>query len=210
MQYWPLPAELAASEDLLTAAGVDGEPGEPPATTGGAVAPSSAAAAASAAFLGHRPMATLTLRYIGKPLPPAAASSPAEPQAAGAAPAAAARGYHFAASLPTYLARQVGQGRILLGDESVDEALVASAAASSADAAAMAVDDGAPVAAAAAAEAGAAQPLPSVPVPWLVRTMARREGLHAILDRAVAAAAQPLAHPIDAAALRRASAPPPL
>jgi hypothetical protein len=92
VQYWPLPPEMSASEDLLAAAGVDVS----------SPVPGSAAASAAAHGGPLHQVATLTIRYIGKPLYEASNRT-------------VVRGFQYAAALPSFLAREVGQGRVILG-----------------------------------------------------------------------------------------------
>jgi hypothetical protein len=92
VQYWPLPPDMSASEDLLAAAGVDVS----------SPVPGSAAASAAAHGGPLHQVATLTIRYIGKPLYEASNRT-------------LVRGFQYAAALPSFLAREVGQGRVILG-----------------------------------------------------------------------------------------------
>lgn len=209
VQYWPMPPELAAADDLSTGAAIAAATGGLPSGVASALASGPAAAATAdagegfsssagagaggssgsmaadvaAALRGAAPsVACLTLRYVGKPVYDSSASTSGGGAAGGAR--STLRGYQYASALPSFLARTVGQGRVLMGDESVDEM--------EGEMAADEVERAAAAAAAAASSSGAGASAsalssrPRVRMPYLVRTLAKREGYTRVLSTVAA------------------------
>lgn len=209
VQYWPMPSELAAADELSAGAAIAAATGSLPSGVAAALASGPAAssepasgegAAASsgstgstgstgsmsadvvAAMRGASPaVACLTLRYVGKPIYDSSSSTGTSGSGTAAGARSTLRGYQYASALPSFLARTVGQGKVLMGDESVDE-MEGEMAADEVERAA---------AAATAASAGALQSValstrPRVRMPYLVRTLAKREGYARVLSTVTA------------------------
>lgn len=210
VQYWPMPSELAAADELSTGAAIAAATGGLPSGVASALASGPAAAATAdagegsssssagaggssgsgsgsgsmaaevaAALRGSSPsVACLTLRYVGKPVYDSSASTAGGGSAAGAR--STLRGYQYASALPAFLARTVGQGKVLMGDESVDE-MEGEMAADEVERAAAAA------ATSSASGSGAAlSSRPRVRMPYLVRTLAKREGYTRVLSTVAA------------------------
>ncbi len=112
VQYVPNTHETPDEHDDDILFGIDNVGGDEAGTGSGAGAGAGSGGGASSGGRRVRvhPTASLTIRYLGKPIIAGAAG--------GAGPTV--KGFQYAPSLPAYLSRMVAPSRILLGDESAE------------------------------------------------------------------------------------------